>query len=361
MTFAKIIRENNIYYRRGRRAVGSHTRWGERNPNALSSHLNGELDMTAEDRKKVVLPCGRTIAESWGALRKCWLAFCITKSQGDRNGMVEYARRIRKIQGEMGIKPTDFDPDILDENTAMRIDMLYRGPSAPLNEEAKNGEQWRSESKDLDYEEIMTGSITDTRNVSAPREEIFTSYESRRDKSCPSPADRPRAKLEKKATNYSDTCYFGPLKPADASRAQVARHNIYYDAQCHAGPAKLDQDTFAASDPEESPNYAIHEGKSCDYPPTKVPIYPIYYDKSCPSDTDNFAAPDPQDNFAAPDPQESLIYPIYENKSCGYPPTKVPIYPIYYDKSCPSDHPEDQVQNSKKEKDTQRRSKSCPY
>ena len=30
-------RENNIYYRRRKRAVGSHTRWGEHNPDALSS------------------------------------------------------------------------------------------------------------------------------------------------------------------------------------------------------------------------------------------------------------------------------------------------------------------------------------
>ena len=44
-------RENNIYYRRRKRAVGSHTRWGEHNPDALSSYLKGEKEMTAEERK----------------------------------------------------------------------------------------------------------------------------------------------------------------------------------------------------------------------------------------------------------------------------------------------------------------------
>src|SRR6476469_9742758 len=100
-------RENSIYYRRRKRAVGSHTPWGERNLHALSSHLNGEKKMTAEERKNSLLPCGWTIAESWAALRKSWLAFFITKSQGDTNRMAEYAKRIRKIQAEMGIKPTN--------------------------------------------------------------------------------------------------------------------------------------------------------------------------------------------------------------------------------------------------------------
>ena len=115
-------RENNIYYRRRKKAVGSHTRWGEHNPDALSSYLNGEKEMTAEDRKSAELPCGFTIAQSWAALRKCWLAFYITKSQGDIIGMAEYAKRIRKLQAEMGINPTKFESDILDENTALLID-----------------------------------------------------------------------------------------------------------------------------------------------------------------------------------------------------------------------------------------------
>lgn len=63
-----VRRENNIYYRWRRRAVGSHTRWGDRNPNALSSYLKGEREMTAECRKNSLLPCGWTIAKSWAAL-----------------------------------------------------------------------------------------------------------------------------------------------------------------------------------------------------------------------------------------------------------------------------------------------------
>jgi len=74
-------RKKYISYRRRKKAIGSHSQWGQRNPAALSSYLNGEKNMTAEVRKSAELPCGYTIAESWAALRKCWLAFYITKSQ----------------------------------------------------------------------------------------------------------------------------------------------------------------------------------------------------------------------------------------------------------------------------------------
>ena len=86
--------------------------------------------MTAESRKKFVLPCGRTLAASLAALRKCWLGFNIAKSQNNILRMQEFAYRIRKIQNQMGIKPTDFDQDIIDENTAMLIDMEKTETSA---------------------------------------------------------------------------------------------------------------------------------------------------------------------------------------------------------------------------------------
>lgn len=144
--------------------------------------------MTAEYRKKFVLPCGRTLAASWAALRKCWLGFNIAKSQDNILRVQEYAYRIRKIQNQMGIKPTDFDHDIIDENTAMLIDMEYRSQS-PLNHET-NAEESRTETSEMDYEGIMMGSINDTAKMPGPRKEIFTVHESRRDKSCPSPAYR---------------------------------------------------------------------------------------------------------------------------------------------------------------------------
>ena len=149
--------------------------------------------MAAEDRKSAELPCGWTIAESWAALRKCWLAFYITKSQGDTIGMAEYAKRIRKLQAEMGIKPTNFDSNILDENTANRIDQLYRKSPTQLNE-IQNGEQPTTESEEMDYEQIMVAPTTNSGVSPSPRQEIFATHLSR-DNSCPSPAYQPDAEF----------------------------------------------------------------------------------------------------------------------------------------------------------------------
>jgi hypothetical protein len=46
--------------------------------------------------------------QSWGALRKAWKGYRIAKVQGDDIKMTEYANKIRKIQGELGISIASF-------------------------------------------------------------------------------------------------------------------------------------------------------------------------------------------------------------------------------------------------------------
>ena len=46
--------------------------------------------------------------QSWGALRKAWKGYRIAKVQGDNSKMTEYATKIRKIQGELGISVASF-------------------------------------------------------------------------------------------------------------------------------------------------------------------------------------------------------------------------------------------------------------
>lgn len=46
--------------------------------------------------------------QSWGALRKAWKGYRIAKVQGDNGKMTEYASKIRKIQGELGISVASF-------------------------------------------------------------------------------------------------------------------------------------------------------------------------------------------------------------------------------------------------------------
>lgn len=46
--------------------------------------------------------------QSWGALRKAWKGYRIAKVQADNAKMTEYATKIRKIQGELGISRSMF-------------------------------------------------------------------------------------------------------------------------------------------------------------------------------------------------------------------------------------------------------------
>jgi len=416
MTFAKIRRKNSVYYRFRRRAVGTHSRWGGRNPNALSTYLNGEKDMTAEYRKKFVLPCGRTLAASWAALRKCWLGFNIAKSQDNILRAQEYAYRIRKIQNQMGIKPTDFDHDIIDENTAMLIDMEYRSQS-PLNYET-NAEESRTETSEMDYEGIMIGSINDTAKMPGPRKEIFTLHESRRDKSCPSPAYRPIAKIDKKVPYYKDACYFGPPKPAEPNRVHVDRHITNYKVQFYERPKEDQQstanDTISTSISQEKAmrfldeaeaisrkilqekacelippsgdfptagpalNSAIHQSKYSDYSaideensqnyasyPDKiqVDIHVTHFKRQRHSGS----VKHDQNNFAVPNPSQPPVYPKLEGKTRAQPVEESiyagdSIYPkpvTHKEKACPN-WSESQFQSGKKQKSIQRK-KSCPY
>lgn len=285
MTFAKIRRQNSVYYRFRRRAVGSHSPWGARNPNGLSSHIVNESLLEAEARKRVLLPCLKTVAQSWAALRKCWLAFNIAKSQDNMSGMQKYAFRIRKIQAQMAIRPTDFDTDILDENTVRLIDTKYRS-QAQQNQELDNVKESRRETTELNYDEIMTRPNS-TVKLPEPREKIFTSHYSRKDKSCPSAPAQPIARIEKKAPYYNQSCPIGPAHQKDTDQARINTHIVHHDRQCPSGLMNQDQNNFAVTDPNQPPVYQALEGKPRAKPAqhSKDPMHTIYENRACPYDS----------------------------------------------------------------------------
>jgi hypothetical protein len=68
------------------------------------------LSMTAimSVRETVVPKSNFTPGQSWGALRKAWKGYRIAKVQGDNAKMSEYATKIRKLQGELGISVASF-------------------------------------------------------------------------------------------------------------------------------------------------------------------------------------------------------------------------------------------------------------
>jgi len=52
-----------------------------------------------------------TKGQTWGALKKAWKAYKIAKVQHDNAKLKEYATRIRTLQGELGVKKSEF-PDL---------------------------------------------------------------------------------------------------------------------------------------------------------------------------------------------------------------------------------------------------------
>lgn len=314
MRYVKYLRrESSVYYRRRKRALASHSRRGVYKPSGLSGHLRPgtEVMMSAEERKRFRLPCGRTIAESWAALRKCWLGFYITKSQDDIEGVKEFAYRIRRIQAELDIKPTDFDTDILDQDTVIRIDSLYRKSSKSSNDE-DNTVRADADSNEMDCSHIMDvdGIESSRESMPAPRQDIFI----RREKSCPSPAYQPNAYVDLEVTDYEKSCYRGPPKQRRQNEVDVQRKKTTYKKQCQL--------------PRANPS--------------------------------NFAVSPPENTFAVPNPNQPPIEPIMRDMSCAYQRVEDPPKSTCKDKSCEYDPQTNELQGNKKENVIQR-PKSCPY
>ncbi|MDQ6667772.1 MAG: hypothetical protein M3Y53_06040 [Thermoproteota archaeon] len=56
----------------------------------------------------ILLKSGFYDTQTWGALDKAWLGYTIAKNEGQPEGMVYYAAVIQKLEGELGIKESQF-------------------------------------------------------------------------------------------------------------------------------------------------------------------------------------------------------------------------------------------------------------
>jgi hypothetical protein len=52
-----------------------------------------------------------TTGQTWAALKKSWKAYKIAKVKDEKENMIEYARRIRSLQKELGVTQSSF-PDL---------------------------------------------------------------------------------------------------------------------------------------------------------------------------------------------------------------------------------------------------------
>jgi hypothetical protein len=63
------------------------------------------LQTAEKDRK---LPSGYTIGQTWGALQKAWLAYCIALNKNEDEKTLLYASIINKMQRELDIPVREF-------------------------------------------------------------------------------------------------------------------------------------------------------------------------------------------------------------------------------------------------------------
>ncbi len=251
--------------KRWHKAVKSHSPLGPRNPNAFSRYLKNESTLDHLDRKSFKLPCGKTLAQSWGALRKAWLAFKIAHSNYDYDKMSEYAHIIRKLQLQMGIQVTVFDQELL--NDQGEIELVVQNLEIETEKNEQNPEQndlERTPEYDWNKDIILHTPIPD------PRHELFLRE---KEKSSLLPGKSPAAIVNKNSINYDKSCYLGPPIVDEPSPESLDKHSIEYDRSSHSGPTfppqKLKssedildrQDTFSTGDP----SYTFRGKKSCWY------------------------------------------------------------------------------------------------
>lgn len=154
--------------RRGLRAIASHSNTSASIQTRYSGYIQNEGQIYHED-KETILPCGYSVAESWAALRKSWLGFKIANANADTERMAEYASYIRKVQLEMGLSVTNFDPWILE-------DQQLESNDEANHEYAANQEENILEEKPEDgYDEIMYEAGRELKRTScdAPRDRLF--------------------------------------------------------------------------------------------------------------------------------------------------------------------------------------------
>jgi hypothetical protein len=63
------------------------------------------LQQAEKDRK---LPSGYTIGQTWGALHKAWLGYCIALSKSEDENALLYASIVQKLQRELGLQVREF-------------------------------------------------------------------------------------------------------------------------------------------------------------------------------------------------------------------------------------------------------------
>lgn len=239
------------------------------------------------ERKAFVLPCHYTLAQSWAALRKAWLAFKIANSNGDIQTMRDYARIIRTLQLQMGIPGTIFDYDIFDEEDERELFVEI----SRLEMSWKKQQQIALD-RSPDYEAFRNNIKLD-KPIQDPRNEIFASlcanvveYKTSTN-SCPVPPDtRPKVVKHIINTNSCPVPVYYDGTGTEKHNHGVIKESIennevqYYVDSFDIDDQSTDEDRLldeGEAYPENQlvsdvPDYTIHKDKGCSYQPSECRV-----------------------------------------------------------------------------------------
>ena len=172
-------KEKSCYYRtkpkRWHRAVASRSSYRPPNPNSFSRFIPGEKNMDHYERKSFVLPCGKTLAQSWVALRKAWLGFKIARSNDDTGLMTSLRFIYYKVQMEMGMQTTTFDSTSSPDFCRTDCEIMDRFGEKFVENECT------IEEDDPDYDSFMDDARSKVNHkaeeMTPPRQNIFDKFQ----------------------------------------------------------------------------------------------------------------------------------------------------------------------------------------
>lgn len=140
--------------------------------------------MGHSERKSFELPCGKTVAQTWAALRKSWLGFKIAKSNNDVARMKYYAEFIVKMQTELGVSVTRFGSDLVESQIGGDEEKAQTNGGELRDTES---DDFSFDDLDLNYDDQILPSepVAAVSSMPPPRNEILSTYFDRKEKSCP--------------------------------------------------------------------------------------------------------------------------------------------------------------------------------
>jgi hypothetical protein len=102
--YPKNYRKRSCLRKKNRYQLGQYRFQNQQFPQP-SLRVYHRLQQAEKDRK---LPSGSTIGQTWGALHKAWLAYCIAVNKNEGEKTLLYVSIIQRLQRELGIPVREF-------------------------------------------------------------------------------------------------------------------------------------------------------------------------------------------------------------------------------------------------------------